>query len=158
VSKIAETRLAISRDKSKQGASTTHHDHDPRCWEREVNGHPAIDACKIWTKIVLKEAPTLWNGTPHVDIALSVGTGSAEDRVAEKNRVSQYVLQGWLKQCVDLFESNLEAERLWRKYHDILDEEAQPRHHRLNVKLTGTLPFMADTRHFAGRFNRKLIL
>ncbi|KAL2857609.1 hypothetical protein BJX68DRAFT_263171 [Aspergillus pseudodeflectus] len=95
--------------------------------------------------LAVTEAPTLWNGTPKVDIALSVGTGSAEDRVVEKEWVSQYVVHGWLKRCIDLFESNLDAERLWRKYHETLDEEAQRRHHRLNVKLTGTLPFMADT-------------
>jgi hypothetical protein len=95
--------------------------------------------------LAVKEAPSLWNGTRKVDIALSVGTGSAKDRVAEKGWVAQYAVHGWLKRFIDLFESNLDAERLWTKYHETLDVDARRRHHRLNVKLGGTLHFMADT-------------
>lgn len=95
--------------------------------------------------LAVKEAPSLWTGQPKVDIALSIGTGSAEGRIVEKNYVSQYVVHGWLKRCIDSFESKLDAERLWQEYYATLDEDARRYHRRLNVKLSGTLPSMADT-------------
>lgn len=45
-------------------------------------------------------------------VALSIGTGSAEERIAEKKGVSQYaqyVVNGWVKRCIDTFESQLDA-------------------------------------------------
>jgi hypothetical protein len=51
-------------------------------------------------------------------------------------------VHGWLKRCIDSFESKLDAERLWQEYYATLDEDGRRCHHRLNIKLTDTLPFM----------------
>ncbi|RDW72342.1 patatin-like phospholipase family protein [Aspergillus mulundensis] len=116
---------------------------------RASNGHAFQDGGMNHNNpvgLAVKEAPSLWTGRPKVDIVLSIGTGSAEGRIAEKNTLSQYAVHGWLKRCIDSFESKLDAERLWQEYHATLDEDGRRRHHRLNIKLSGTLPFMADTR------------
>ncbi|KAL4744534.1 hypothetical protein BDW72DRAFT_199493 [Aspergillus terricola var. indicus] len=116
---------------------------------RASNGHAFQDGGMNHNNpvgLAVKEAPSLWTGRPNVDIVLSIGTGSADGRIAGKNIVTQYAVHGWLKRCIDSFESKLDAERLWQEYYATLDEDGRRRHHRLNIKLSGTLPFMGDTR------------
>lgn len=81
-----------------------------------------------------------------MDVALSIGTGWADKRIAEYGTFHAHAVHGWLKRCIDSFESKLDSERLWQEYHRTLDEEGRARHHRLNAKLPDTLPFMGDTR------------
>ncbi|KAL5000028.1 hypothetical protein BDV10DRAFT_183901 [Aspergillus recurvatus] len=116
---------------------------------RASNGHAFQDGGMNHNNpvgLAVKEAPSLWTGRPNVDIVLSIGTGSADERIAGKNTVTQYAVHGWLKRCIDSFESKLDAERLWQEYYATLDEDGRRRHHRLNIKLSGTLPFMGDIR------------
>ncbi|KAL4735594.1 acyl transferase/acyl hydrolase/lysophospholipase [Aspergillus similis] len=95
--------------------------------------------------IAVKEARFLWPGDSRVDVALSVGTGWADERIAQYNALHSQAVHGWLKRCIDSFESKLDSERLWQEYRRTLDEDERARHHRLNAKLPNTLPFMGDT-------------
>lgn len=95
--------------------------------------------------LAVNEARFLWPQECRVDVALSIGTGWADERIAEYNILHAHVVHGWLKRCIDSFESKLDSERLWLEYRQTLDEEGRTRHHRLNTKLPNPLPFMGDT-------------
>jgi hypothetical protein len=115
---------------------------------RAKNGHAFQDGGLNQNNpigLAVKEVPRLWSDNPHVDIALSIGTGSAENTNTEKNVMATGVVHGWLRRCVNSFESKLDSERLWKEYHATLNEDERRCHHRLNVELPGILPFMADT-------------
>ncbi|KAH8703381.1 hypothetical protein BGW36DRAFT_457672 [Talaromyces proteolyticus] len=94
--------------------------------------------------LAVKEGKILWPDSSDVDIAVSIGSGYAETRLADGNVVHGYAVHGWLKRCIDVWESSLDSERLWQEYSRSLDPEEKSRHHRLNVKISDTLPFMAD--------------
>jgi hypothetical protein len=96
-------------------------------------------------KVAMMEAPSLWHRNSRVDVALSIGTGWADKRIAEYGVLKSHAVHGWLKRCIDCFESKLDSERLWQEYRQTLDEDGRARHHRLNAKLPYTLPFLADT-------------
>ncbi|KAL4923153.1 uncharacterized protein BDV17DRAFT_296616 [Aspergillus undulatus] len=80
--------------------------------------------------LAVEEAQLLWPGNSQVDVALSIGTGWAGERIAK---------------CIDSWENNLDSERLWQEYRQTLDDEKRARYHCVNATLPDALPFMDDT-------------
>lgn len=95
--------------------------------------------------LAVAEARDAWTDCHDVDIAVSVGTGWSDSRVAYKDAVCSRFSYGWLKRCIDTFENNLDSAKLWSDYKRSLKKELEERHHRLDVKFPGTLPTLDST-------------
>jgi hypothetical protein len=95
--------------------------------------------------LAVAEARDAWTDCHEVDIAVSIGTGWSDSRVAYKNEIYSRFRHGWLKRCIDTFENNLDSAKLWRDYKRSLNKELGERHHRLDVKFSRTLPTLDST-------------
>jgi hypothetical protein len=96
-------------------------------------------------RLAMEEARLAWSDSPAVDIAVSVGSGDAANRIADENAVYALAVRGWLKRCIDNFDKKLDPELQWKEYCSGLDKEQKEHHHRLNVKLSDVLPGICDT-------------
>jgi hypothetical protein len=97
--------------------------------------------------LAVREAAHIWPNTPEVHLALSIGTGYANDggRVSDKTSWFASWGGGWLARCIDNYEKKLDSERLWQSYVKTLKSPPKERHHRLNVKVAGILPTLDAT-------------
>ncbi|KEF58406.1 uncharacterized protein A1O9_06332 [Exophiala aquamarina CBS 119918] len=85
--------------------------------------------------LAVVEARRAWDSGRDIDIAVSVGSGWSNDRVAKQSFIFSHFSHGWLRRCTDTFENNLDAAKLWTKYFSSLDEDLRQKHHRLDVQL-----------------------
>lgn len=97
--------------------------------------------------LAVREAAHIWPNTPQVHLALSIGTGYADDggRVSENRPWLAFLGQGWLARCIDNYEKKLDSQRLWQNYANTLKSPLKEQHHRLNMKVAGIMPTLDAT-------------